>query len=385
MDPFENNLRDALRESGNQPSVAARVMERLAANPAARTRGWRPLAMAAAAVFVLAVVSLTVVRYLTVAPIAVAESGETVRPGKNLRAEERTVLTLTDGSGVEMRAQSELSLERTDDGIRFHLDKGAVIVKAAKQLEGRHLYVQTRDMTVSVAGTVFLVNAETEGSRVAVLEGRVVVRLGTTETNLRLGEEVLTNTQAQFLPVKQEIEWSRDVQAYDALLLYDAAGKGQLEDVRRLLDRGADPNVALPLDATPLIFAAARGHIEIVRLLLDRGADPNQSDPGDGNPLIAAAGGGHAEVVSLLLDRGARIEAVVLHDENALITASKKGQLNVVKLLVSRGADVNAKVWTGPGPAPGQSAGEWRTPLNMARTERREDVVKFLISAGARE
>src|SRR5262249_3743933 len=58
------------------------------------------------------------------------------------------VLTLTDGSRVEIRSESELRLERADDGMRIRLSRGGVIVNAAKQRRG-HLYVQTKDVTVS--------------------------------------------------------------------------------------------------------------------------------------------------------------------------------------------------------------------------------------------
>ena len=80
------------------------------------------------------------------------------------------VLALADGSRVEMRSHSELSVERADDGLRIRLSSGGIIVNAAKQRDG-HLYVQTKDMTVSVVGTVFVVNADENGSRVAVVEG----------------------------------------------------------------------------------------------------------------------------------------------------------------------------------------------------------------------
>ena len=79
-------------------------------------------------------------------------------------------------------------------------------------------------------------------------------------------------------------------------------------------------------------------------MLLDRGADPNLAVPGDGNALIMAAREGHVDIVTLLLDRGANIDDVVDGDENALIQASGSGALEVVKLLVARGADVNARV-----------------------------------------
>jgi uncharacterized protein (TIGR03435 family) len=127
------------------------------------------------------------------------------------------VLALRDGSRVEMRERSELSLERTTDGIRIRLSRGGIIVNAAEQRRG-HLYVQTKDMTVSVVGTVFLVNAGDDGSRVAVIEGEVRVRQGTTEKRLLPGEQVATTPAMASPPIAEGIAWSRDAGALVGLL-----------------------------------------------------------------------------------------------------------------------------------------------------------------------
>ena len=63
-------------------------------------------------------------------------------------------------------------------GDLIRLSGGSIIVNASEQL-GSHLYVQTKDVTVTVVGTVFLVNVEETGSRVAVIEGEVRVQQGT--------------------------------------------------------------------------------------------------------------------------------------------------------------------------------------------------------------
>src|SRR5262245_47591124 len=161
-----------------------------------------------------------------------------------------------------------------------------------------------------------------------------------------------------------------------------------------------------------LIRAVADGDLEAVRLLLDRGADPNLWLGGN-LPLVKAAELGHEEIVSLLLDRGATIDQIVPAWQNALIRASAKGHLEVVKLLVARGADVNARVWASQTfqflneegkivTAKGigfklnkdgtrtiiddpPKVGEWRTPLSMAKRGRHEDVVDFLLASGAQE
>jgi uncharacterized protein (TIGR03435 family) len=149
-------------------------------------------------------------------------AGERIEAQESVESNGGAVLALADGSHVEMRSQSELSLERADDGMRIRLRTGSIIVNAAKQ--HGHLYVQTKDVMVSVVGTVFLVNAESEGSRVAVIEGEVhvqqkaSVQQKATETKLRPGEQVATSPTLAARSVKQEIAWSLRADAYSAIL-----------------------------------------------------------------------------------------------------------------------------------------------------------------------
>jgi uncharacterized protein (TIGR03435 family) len=160
------------------------------------------------------------------------QAGEPLTFGETLHSNGAgAIFALTDGSRVEMRAQSEASLERADDGVRIRLSEGGVIVNAAKQQNGRHLYVQTKDVTVSVVGTVFLVNAEEEGSRVAVIEGEVHVQQGATEKKLRPGEQVATDPQMAPLPVSEEIAWSRQAETHLALLQQSLAQNAPEERV----------------------------------------------------------------------------------------------------------------------------------------------------------
>lgn len=145
------------------------------------------------------------------------QPGARIKLGEGLRSEGGAVLMLADNSRVEMRAKSEMSLESANDGVRIRLNKGSVIVTAAKQREG-HLYVQTKDITVSVIGTVFLVNAEESGSRVAVIQGEVHVQQGETAQTLLPGEQVATASTMVVHPVAEEISWSRHATEHVALL-----------------------------------------------------------------------------------------------------------------------------------------------------------------------
>ncbi|MBI2150981.1 MAG: FecR domain-containing protein, partial [Acidobacteria bacterium] len=65
------------------------------------------------------------------------ERYQSVRTGNDSGA----VLELADGSRVEMGARAEIALDRTRDGVKIKLDRGNIIVTAAKQGDG-HLYVE---------------------------------------------------------------------------------------------------------------------------------------------------------------------------------------------------------------------------------------------------
>src|SRR5262249_25134413 len=153
-------------------------------------RRWAKTALVTAATFLLAATLVGVVWNNRVRGVLETPDGQSrwIYAGAAFGSD-GGVLTLRDKSRVEIRPMSEVLLERATDGVRIHLGEGMIIVNAAKQRKGR-LYVQTKDMTVSVVGTVFVVNAEKTGSRVAVLQGEVQVQQGPTEKHLRSGEQV---------------------------------------------------------------------------------------------------------------------------------------------------------------------------------------------------
>jgi ankyrin repeat protein len=92
--------------------------------------------------------------------------------------------------------------------------------------------------------------------------------------------------------------------------LYLAAAEGHATVVARLLAAGADPRRQAqgPFGSTgtPIHVAARYGHLEVVRVLLEAGVDPNLPDEGVGPPLHSALRRGHAAVAELLRSRGAR-------------------------------------------------------------------------------
>lgn len=87
-----------------------------------------------------------------------------------------------------------------------------------------------------------------------------------------------------------------------------AARRGELNQVRSLLDQGADPNFSPNKRygggiLSPLLNAVQGGHLRILRLLLKRGADPKKE--GNGSALLYAVLRKNTDMVRLLLKNGA--------------------------------------------------------------------------------
>jgi ankyrin repeat protein len=82
--------------------------------------------------------------------------------------------------------------------------------------------------------------------------------------------------------------------------LHKAASAGDVERVKELLKKGADPNTKDEKGRTPSHEAAYWGHVNVVRLLLVYGADPAVKDEYGGTPLDLARAEGRHKVVSVI-------------------------------------------------------------------------------------
>ena len=135
--------------------------------------------------------------------------GEHIRTAKDAHA----FIRLGDGSVIEMKDRSEFYITKNSQGTTIHLDRGAIVVEAAKQGK-QHLFVDTGDSRVSVTGTIFSVNNGTKGTRVSVIEGEVHMDHASTERVLRAGEQASTSSAIERIPVKDEVAWSRKAARY---------------------------------------------------------------------------------------------------------------------------------------------------------------------------
>ena len=133
-------------------------------------------------------------------------------------------------------------------------------------------------------------------------------------------------------------------QADGATALHWAVHWDDVESARLLIRAGADVKAVNDYAVTPLSLACLNGSAVMVESLLTAEADPNAAGLTGVTPLMTAARTGSAAVVKALLAHGARVEATeLLEGQTALMWAVSEGHLAVVQLLIEAGADVNAR------------------------------------------
>jgi hypothetical protein len=167
---------------------------------------------------------------------------------------------------------------------------------------------------------------------------------------------------------------SRSDRFRDTILLFAAIRDRDHASVRQLL--ACDPGLvtaeedwttdeafaaSLPYaaHATPLVRAAGTGDVEVVRLLLDAGADPDGACgcAGGETPIWAATVVGAADVVAELLARGGSPNAAAFAGATALHVAIQRGRGDIARLLRDGGADAELADRGGRTPA------DWGGPV----------------------
>jgi ankyrin repeat protein len=211
--------------------------------------------------------------------------------------------------------------------------------------------------------------------------------------------------------------------------------RGEKGLVKALLDRGADPNApvrqgtpsrrfssdySLPyqsIGVNALWLASQFGEIEMMRLLLDKGADPRVKTADGRTTLMAALSGGGGfggiqvdrrgrysdtalgeapdeeqvalEAVRLLLPSGVDVNAATRAGDTALHFAARRLYPSVVEFLAQQGGDVNAvnKLKVTPLKAASEVGGPANlpTPTEDPKASARERTAALLRQLGAKE
>lgn len=157
--------------------------------------------------------------------------------------------------------------------------------------------------------------------------------------------------------------------------LYHAAIQGHEEIVEVLLAKGAQANSSDNQGRTPFVEAAKNGHLGVIQTLAQHmGLEGlNEKDRKGQTALFCAARTGHEEVVAFLLSKRAHATDRDLEVEAALTEATSNGHVGVLRVLMYHMGEqvLNTRHDVG------------RTLLHLGASCGREEVVRFLLVAGA--
>ena len=81
------------------------------------------------------------------------------------------------------------------------------------------------------------------------------------------------------------------------------------------------------MNISMLYIASKEGDIEMVKLLLEKGADPNKFGGCGETPLTIASKEGHVEIVKLLLVHGISFTGQVIHNEECVVCMSAESDM----------------------------------------------------------
>jgi ankyrin repeat protein len=156
-------------------------------------------------------------------------------------------------------------------------------------------------------------------------------------------------------------------------LVADAAMRGDVATVRRLISQHADVNTPQGDGMTALHWAAERGDTALTTTLIKAHANLKAlTRIGNYTPLLIAAKSGNPAVISALVKAGSDVNAATSNGTSVLHFAAAAGDPKALEDLIARGANVNAR------------DSSWgRTPLIFAAEKDRAAAITVLMKHGA--
>ena len=192
--------------------------------------------------------------------------------------------------------------------------------------------------------------------------------------------------------------------------LLEAAGRGDLAAVNRLIAAKADLEQRDGQRQTPLLLAVAGNHVAVAKALLAAGASPNAQAANQDTPWLLAGASGRTEIIAAMLPLKPDLTIRNRYGGNALIPACERAHVETAKLLLTSGIDVNhvnnlgwtclleivilgdggrrhqevAKLVLDAGANPNLADRDGISPLAHARQKGQREVARLIEQAGGR-
>jgi hypothetical protein len=195
------------------------------------------------------------------------------------------------------------------------------------------------------------------------------------------------------------------------LAMFEAAEKGDVGAINRLLIAGVTVDLRDEMRRTPLLVTVEHGRFEAFKVFIGEGADINAQASNQDTPWLLAGALGRTDMLRLMIPRKPDLSIRNRFGGNALIPACERGHVETVRLLLSETNipvdHVNSLGWTcllevvilgdgGPrhveitkmalaaGADPNRPDRKGVTPLAHARARRQTDVARVIEAAGGR-
>lgn len=140
---------------------------------------------------------------------------------------------------------------------------------------------------------------------------------------------------------------------YDGALdnnLMVASSRGYVDQIDKLIARGADINAETPEGATPLVFAVVNDQAEAVKKLLGYGPVIDKQTAADETPLLISVKNRNSGIAEILIRGGADIDFPNSKGAAPIHFAAMNGDLEMTGMLIYYGADINIKSSDGTSP-----------------------------------
>ena len=149
---------------------------------------------------------------------------------------------------------------------------------------------------------------------------------------ISVGANINSQSEGGFTPLILAIVGYNEMNAIKKLEKDDS--NPSMFVIKKLIESGADVNLATYGGNTAIQEAALQGNVEIAKILIDNGADIHAVNKWNETPLfICGLKNGSAELAQLLIDRGADISASDIDGNTVLDMAKQTGNEAVIKVL----------------------------------------------------
>jgi hypothetical protein len=190
----------------------------------------------------------------------------------------------------------------------------------------------------------------------------------------------------------------------------EAAARGDLETLKRLVAAGASLESKNAAGETPLLLAVRNDHLATATFLIDSGSNINAQADNKDSPWLLAGALGRTEILRHMIPKGPDFSLRNRFGGNALIPACERAHVDTVKLLLTTRIDVNhvnnlgwtclleivilgdggarhtevAKLVLAAGADPNIADKDGVSPLAHARRKRQTEIARLIEAAGGR-